>query len=269
MNDPQALFYLLLYTSAAVVVANFSENAHCFIDAEKVNEPVTRKEQALPLKTDKKHADCNFLNHELKVSDTDIKAVTCEGTLIISDSTYQDRVLRFDFNDIDDVNGFVFEQNSDSHPLLIQLNSQGNLHNYSISRVHFHIHFNLKNEMLMLTDSLIYDILIESARLKWESTSLLLNTTVYYDQERHLGFLIQLQNYTEHKEIYAHNYQMYVVEMSCSSNLHLSTLRLTLSQVHNETDTQLIISKYKKNTMKKKRRALYKDKKVSALVLKS
>ncbi len=42
-----------------------------------------------------------------------------------------------------------------------------------------------------------------------------------------------------------------------------------MSQVHNETDTQLIISKYKKNTMKKKRRALYKDKKVSALVLKS
>jgi len=166
MNNSQALFYLLFYTSAAVIVANFSENAHCFVDTEKVNKPVTKKEQALSLKTDKKHADCNFLNHELKVSDTDIKAVTHEETSIIFDSTYWDRVLRFDFNDIDDVNGFVFEQNSDSHLLLIQLNSQINLHNYSISRVHFHIHFNLKNEMLMLTDSLIYDTLIESARLK-------------------------------------------------------------------------------------------------------
>ncbi len=35
-----------------------------------------------------------------------------------------------------------------------------------------------------------------------------------------------------------------------------------MSQVHNETDTQLIISKYKKNTMKKKRKALYRSKKI-------
>jgi hypothetical protein len=42
-----------------------------------------------------------------------------------------------------------------------------------------------------------------------------------------------------------------------------------VSQVCNETDAQLIISKYKKNTMKKKRKASYKDKKISALVLKS
>ncbi len=42
-----------------------------------------------------------------------------------------------------------------------------------------------------------------------------------------------------------------------------------MSQVCNETDAWLIIFKYKKNTIKKKRRALYRDKKVSALVLKS
>ncbi len=42
-----------------------------------------------------------------------------------------------------------------------------------------------------------------------------------------------------------------------------------MSQICNETDAQLIMSKYKKNTMKKKRRALYKDKKISALVLES
>ncbi len=42
-----------------------------------------------------------------------------------------------------------------------------------------------------------------------------------------------------------------------------------MSQVCNETDAQLIISKYKKNTMKKKRKASYRDKKISALVLKS
>ncbi len=40
-----------------------------------------------------------------------------------------------------------------------------------------------------------------------------------------------------------------------------------VSQVYNEINAQLIISKYKKNTMKKKRRASYKDKKISALVL--
>ncbi len=40
-------------------------------------------------------------------------------------------------------------------------------------------------------------------------------------------------------------------------------------QVYNKTDTQLIIFKYKKNTMKKKRKASYKDKKISALVLES
>ncbi len=42
-----------------------------------------------------------------------------------------------------------------------------------------------------------------------------------------------------------------------------------MSQVCNEIDAQLIIFKYKKNIMKKKRRASYEDKKVSALVSKS
>ncbi len=39
-------------------------------------------------------------------------------------------------------------------------------------------------------------------------------------------------------------------------------------QVCNEINAQLIISKYKKNTMKKKKRASYRDKKVSAFSLK-
>ena len=41
-----------------------------------------------------------------------------------------------------------------------------------------------------------------------------------------------------------------------------------MSQVCNETDAQLIISKYKKNTMKKKRRALYRSKKIMCFSLK-
>jgi len=35
-----------------------------------------------------------------------------------------------------------------------------------------------------------------------------------------------------------------------------------MSQVCNETDAQLIISKYKKNTMKRKRRASYRSEKI-------
>ncbi len=166
MNDPQALFYLLPYTSAAVAVANFPENAHCFVDAGKVNEPVAREEQALPLETDKGHADCDSLDPELEASDADTRAVTCEGTPTTSDSTYRDRVLRFGFDGIDDANGFVFGRDSDSHLLLVQPDSQGDLHNYGISRVHFRIHFNLENGMLMLTDSLTYGTLVGSARLK-------------------------------------------------------------------------------------------------------
>jgi len=41
----------------------------------------------------------------------------------------------------------------------------------------------------------------------------------------------------------------------------------TVSQVCNETNAQLIISKYKKNTMKKKRRASYKSKKIMCFSL--
>ncbi len=41
-----------------------------------------------------------------------------------------------------------------------------------------------------------------------------------------------------------------------------------LSQVCNEIDAQLIISKYKKNTMKRKRKALYRDEKIKCFSLK-
>jgi len=41
-----------------------------------------------------------------------------------------------------------------------------------------------------------------------------------------------------------------------------------MSQVCNETDAQLIMSKYKKNTMKRKRRALYRDEKIKYFSLK-
>jgi hypothetical protein len=40
-----------------------------------------------------------------------------------------------------------------------------------------------------------------------------------------------------------------------------------MSQICNETDAQLIMSKYKKNTMKKKR-ALYRDEKIKCFSLK-
>jgi len=40
-----------------------------------------------------------------------------------------------------------------------------------------------------------------------------------------------------------------------------------LSQVCNETDTQLIISKYKKNTMKRKRKASYRSEKIMCFSL--
>jgi len=41
-----------------------------------------------------------------------------------------------------------------------------------------------------------------------------------------------------------------------------------MSQVHNEIDTQLIIFKYKKNIMKRKRRASYRSKKIMCFSLK-
>jgi len=40
-----------------------------------------------------------------------------------------------------------------------------------------------------------------------------------------------------------------------------------MSQVCNETNAQLIISKYKKNTMKRKRRASYKSEKIMCFSL--
>jgi len=44
--------------------------------------------------------------------------------------------------------------------------------------------------------------------------------------------------------------------------------QLKVSQVCNETDAQLIIFKYKKNTMKRKRRASYRSKKIMCFSLK-
>jgi len=41
-----------------------------------------------------------------------------------------------------------------------------------------------------------------------------------------------------------------------------------MSRVCNETDTQLIIFKYKKNTMKRKRKASYKSEKIMCFSLK-
>ncbi len=41
-----------------------------------------------------------------------------------------------------------------------------------------------------------------------------------------------------------------------------------MSQICNETNTQLIMFKYKKNTMKRKRKALYKDEKIKCFSLK-
>jgi len=41
-----------------------------------------------------------------------------------------------------------------------------------------------------------------------------------------------------------------------------------MSQVCNETDTQLIISKYKKNTIKRKRKASYRSEKIMCFSLK-
>jgi len=44
--------------------------------------------------------------------------------------------------------------------------------------------------------------------------------------------------------------------------------RAQLSRVHNEINAQLIISKYKKNTMKRKRRASYRSEKIMCFSLK-
>jgi len=41
-----------------------------------------------------------------------------------------------------------------------------------------------------------------------------------------------------------------------------------MSQVHNETDAQLIISKYKKNTIKRERKASHKSEKIMCFSLK-
>jgi len=179
MNDPQALFYLLPYTPAAVAVAHFPENAHNLVDAGKVNGPTAREEQVLPLITDKGYPDCDSFDPEPEASDADSGAVTREGTPTTSDSTYRDKVLRFGFDGIRDANGFIFGRDSDSHLLLVQPDSRGNKNNYGISRLHFRIHFNLENGMLMLTDSSTFRTLVGSVRLKRESTPLLLDTTIY------------------------------------------------------------------------------------------
>ncbi len=51
--------------------------------------------------------------------------------------------------------------------------------------------------------------------------------------------------------------------------IFLSVLKLLryMSQVCNETDAQLIISKYKKNTMKRKRKASYRSEKIMCFSL--
>jgi len=49
--------------------------------------------------------------------------------------------------------------------------------------------------------------------------------------------------------------------------LRLYTHLTCVSRVCNETDAQLVMPKYKKNTMKRKRRALYRDEKVKCFSL--
>ena len=44
-------------------------------------------------------------------------------------------------------------------------------------------------------------------------------------------------------------------------------IKARVSQVCNETDAQLVISKYKKNTMKRKRRASYRSEKIMCFSL--
>jgi len=51
-------------------------------------------------------------------------------------------------------------------------------------------------------------------------------------------------------------------------NTHLLYIYAEMSQVHNETDAQLIIFKYKKNTIKRKRKASYRSEKIMCFSLK-
>ena len=81
--------------------------------------------------------------------------------------------------------------------------------------------------MLMLTENSTFDILVENIRLRRNSTPLLEDTTVYCGQEKRLGFLIQLQNYTGHEEIYVRNFQMYVDATDHKHDRHLPIPGLT------------------------------------------
>ncbi len=59
--------------------------------------------------------------------------------------------------------------------------------------------------------------------------------------------------------------------MSVAADMSISAVHqcitVSVSRVCNETDAQLVISKYKKNTMKRKRKALYRSKKIMCFSL--
>jgi len=66
------------------------------------------------------------------------------------------------------------------------------------------------------------------------------------------------------------NSSVFLCKIAQIYDLPQSTLQAwwkEMSQVCNETDTQLIISKYKKNTMKRKRRASYRSEKIMCFSL--
>ena len=57
------------------------------------------------------------------------------------------------------------------------------------------------------------------------------------------------------------------INLKFSVRKFMNDIYLLMSQVHNETDAQLIIFKYKKNTMKRKRKASYRSEKIMCFSL--
>ncbi len=64
------------------------------------------------------------------------------------------------------------------------------------------------------------------------------------------------------------NEKKFAMSITDSFKVLIQHMKRQVSQVCNETDAQLIISKYKKNTIKRKRKASYRSKKIMCFSLK-
>lgn len=205
MNDSKALFYLSPFSPAAQTAVGYPENARYQADAEKITH-VQADEQKL------------LRACELEAQESSTEALTREGTPNARSVTYRDMVLRFGFDDMEEAGGLVFGRDIRSHVLLARPDDSDN---YGISRVHFRIHLNLDNGMLMLTDTSTYGTFVQGVRMKRETTPLTTDTTILCGQDKRLCFYLQLQDYTGNEDDFRRNFSSYVAQLGCHRSLYL------------------------------------------------